>query len=84
MRAGTHNLARGLNAVHVRHVQVHEDDVGLLPLRHAYGLLAAGRLTDQLNVRNCLQQRLQPRPRGRRIVGDEEMDDVAFHDALPS
>ena len=35
--------ARGGEAVHLVHVDVHEDDVGHLRLRHLHGLLAVGR-----------------------------------------
>jgi hypothetical protein len=79
MGAGVHNLACGFNPVNFRHMEIHQDDVGLRPLRQPYGFSAARCFTHQLNIGYSYQECLQSRQCGLRIVSYEKMDGVAFH-----
>ena len=61
--------ADGGDAVHVRHQQVHQDDVRLEPAGHRHALGAVGGLADDLDVVLVVEEHPQApsgRPSGRR------------------
>ena len=64
----------GLDAAHLRHADVHEDDVGggLLGLGH--GVLAVLGLGDDLDALFRLEHHDQPAPEERVVVADEHPD----------
>jgi hypothetical protein len=49
------NLARGLQAIHVRHANVHGDDIGLQTQCQADGFLSIGGLPDDLDIGRAFQ-----------------------------
>ncbi len=66
--------ARGLDAVQVRHVAVHDDDLGMQLQGAAHRLAAATRCADDLDV--ALRREEVPDAVGHRlvIVGDQDTD----------
>ena len=46
-----HDPARGLQSVHLRHVDIHGDDIGLVSLNHLDRMLAVVRRSDDLDIR---------------------------------
>src|SRR5205085_6533808 len=66
--------ARGLEPVHARHTDVHEEDVGARPPRHAHGLLAVARLTHDLEVVLCAEQGAKAGTHESLIVGQGDAD----------
>ena len=67
-------LAGGLDAVLARHLEVHQDDVGLVLGGQADGLVAARGGADERDVVERAEQLLQPRERERVVVGGEDAD----------
>ena len=67
--------ADGGDAIHVRHQEVHQDDVGLQPTGHRHALRAVGRLTDDLDVGQVVEEHAQAHPDDRVVVDDEHADD---------
>ncbi len=63
-----------LEAVHLGHADVHQDDVGSLAHDEVDGLDAVGRLTDDLDVVGGAQQHGEPAAHERLVVGDGDAD----------
>ena len=66
--------ADGRDAVHVRHQQVHQDDVGLEAAGHGHALRAVGGLTDDLDVVLEFEEHPQAHPDDGMVVDDEDPD----------
>ena len=64
--------ARRLEAVHLRHADVHEDDVGLLARDEVDGFGAVRRLADDLDVVGRPQQHREAAAHERLVVGDRD------------
>ena len=62
------------DAVHVRHQQVHQDDVRLEAAGHRHALGAVGGLADDLDVGLEVEEDPQPHPDDRMVVDDEHAD----------
>ena len=78
------DLADRGDAVLRRHDEVHEDDVRPAGLRQSNGLLAVGRVTDDLHVVHRLQQSAQPAANDGVVVDDEDADRLGVgHLATP-
>src|SRR5687767_9604996 len=72
--------ARGCEAVHLVHVDVHENDVGKLSLGHLHGLLAAG--GRQRDVTGTAHDLLEIHEIGSGVVDDQNL--VNGHSAPPA
>ena len=78
------DLADRGDAVLHRHDEVHEDDVRPAGLRQSNGLLAVGRVTDDLHVVHDLEQSAQPAANDGVVVDDEDADRLGVgHLATP-
>src|SRR6185295_15691837 len=66
--------ARRLDAVDARHVEVHQDDVGLGLARALHGLLAIGGEGDELHVGQRLDETAEAVSDDAVVVGDEDAD----------
>ena len=66
--------ARGLDAVHDRHLQVHEDDVGVAVRAAVDGLLAVARDAHDLDAVAGLEQAGDPDADDLVVVGDQDTD----------
>ncbi len=66
-----HDLRGGLQAVHVRHVDVHGDDIGLERLRERDGFAAVFRLTDDLQLLVGVENRFEHLAHEGGVVDDE-------------
>src|SRR6266545_2744516 len=66
--------AGGVDAVGGGHVQVHDDDVGAGELGFAAGGVAVGRLGDDLDVGQGVDQGTQPVAHHRMVVDDDDPD----------
>ncbi len=64
------DVANGLDAIHLGHHQIHQDDVGLEPFRLGDRLSSVFCLPHNLNVRLCRQQSSNPLTDDHMIVGD--------------
>ena len=64
----------GLQAVHLRHLDVHEHDIGLVLPGHDDGLLAVACLADDLQVVLGLQDHSEPGSHHRLVVGEHDAD----------
>jgi hypothetical protein len=62
------------DAVHVRHQQVHQDDVGLEPAGHGDALAAIGGLADDLDVVLQVEEHAEAHPDDRVVVDDQDAD----------
>ena len=62
------------DAVHVRHQQVHQDDVRLEAAGHRHALGAVGRLADDLDVGLEVEEDAQAHPDDGVVVDDEHAD----------
>ena len=71
-----HDLAGRRDPVELRHLQVHQDDVGAEPPGQVDGLSAVGRLADHVDVRLAGEQLLQAGPEHRVVVHDQHADGV--------
>ena len=70
------DLARGLDAVQLRHLDVHHDDVGLQLLRQRDRLRAVDGLTHDLDQVIRSEQGAQAAPEDRVVVGDQRADGI--------
>ncbi len=59
-RLGGFNDSCGFDAVHSRHVHIHENDIRLQLTGQGNRLLAVGSFADNLNAGICIQQPAQP------------------------
>ncbi len=75
--AAVEQAARRLEAVHVRHADVHEDDVRVELARGLDGLGPVGGLTDDLHVVLGLEDHPEPRAHEGLVVDDEHADHQA-------
>ena len=66
----------GLQTIHHRHAYIHDHDIGVVLVDQAYGLLAVGRLGDDLDVVAGGEQCAQPLAGAQTIVDDEYTDGV--------
>ena len=66
--------ARGLEAVDAWHLDVHQHDVGLQPLRRRDGLLAVARLADHGDAFLGLEDQPEAAAHERLIVGEDDLD----------
>src|SRR6266511_2735026 len=71
---GAQDRAGGVDAVGGGHVQVHDDDVGAGELGFAAGGVAVGRLGDDLDVGQGVDQGTQPVAHHRMVVDDDDPD----------
>jgi len=62
------------DAVHVRHQEIHQDDVGLEATGHRHALAAVGGLADNLDVVLEVEEDAQAHPDDRVVVDDEDAD----------
>ena len=60
--------------VHVRHQQVHQDDVRLEPAGHRDALAAVGGLADDVDVVEQVEERAKPRPDDGMVVDEQDAD----------
>ena len=67
-----HQRASGLEAVHVRHAQVHQNQVGVEPPGQLDGFLAVARFADDVDVRFLAQQQAQTGAGEPVVVGDQD------------
>jgi hypothetical protein len=74
---GGEDGARGLDAVHDGHADVHEDDVGQGLLRHPDALDAVARLADELEVGLAGDEHADARAEERLVVDEPDADAVA-------
>ncbi len=65
------HLARRLDAIQLRHRDIHQDDVGLQALRLGYRLASIARLAHNLDVRLHAQHHLQACPQNGMVVGKQ-------------
>ena len=65
---------RGLEAVHDRHADVHQHDVGALAGHERHRLGAVGGLTDDLDVGLTVEQHREAAAHERLVVGDDHPD----------
>src|SRR5207248_506579 len=70
-----------LDAVDARHIEIHEDDVGLERGRQGDGFVPSHRLTNYLGGWLCLQQRTQPIAKDGVIIGNQDANTI--HDESP-
>jgi len=70
------DLAAGFEAVHVWHLEIHQDNVRLEFYGLLHGLDSVRRLPDHINPWVFVQETCQPRPEKRLVVGDEDASDL--------
>ena len=75
-----HLLGR-LEAVHVRHAQIHDHDVRAAPLRQRDGRRAVGRLADHADARRAREREAKALADDLVVVGDEA-GDLVGHEAI--
>ena len=73
-RVELHQPARGLDAVHAGHADVHQADVGRHTPRQPHGVLAVRRLPDDLKILLGLEDEAKSGAHEGLIVGDEHAD----------
>ncbi len=77
---GTGESSGGLDAVHQRHPDVEQADVGTQPERQAHGLAPVGGRADHLDAGLGIEQHRQPAADDGLVVGDQDPDG---HRAVP-
>ncbi len=77
-----HDLPRGLNAVQTRHLDVHQNHIGLQLLRQIHRFDAIGGLTDHLQIRLMIQDDGQTRANDILIVGEKNSNLVGHKATL--
>ena len=78
-RAETHDLFEKLDPIHVRHLDVERDDIGIQSLDSLPGFMGIGRLADDLDERVGPQTRGDEAAHRWAVIDDEHADahDVA-------
>ena len=71
VRVGRHDAPGGLDAVHLRHVDVHQHQRRVQLVDQRDGLGAARRLARQLEARQAAEHGLHRHPEGRLVIHDE-------------
>src|SRR5258708_16437623 len=74
MQAGLQNPSRRFNAVDPRHLDIHEDDVRLKRGSQRDDFLTGLRFANDLNVRRCVQQRLDAMAKKWVIIRDQDAE----------
>ena len=72
---------RRLEAVHVRHAEIHDHDVGPAPLGQRHRGRAVARLADHADARRARQRQAEPFAHDLVVVGDEH-GDLVRHGAI--
>jgi hypothetical protein len=74
LRVALHDPPRGLNSVHARHAQIHDDHIWPAEADLAYRLFAGSRLSDDLDALERVEQCREPTPDDWVVVGQQDPD----------
>jgi hypothetical protein len=81
-RRALEELLGRLEAVHVRHPEIHDHDVGPAPLREGDGRRAVGCLPDDSDLRGARERETKPFAHDLVVVRDEARDLVGHEASL--